>query len=149
MTSSFRIDAKAVEQLASILNKTELSEIEYEDNGMRIRVAKNTTVVATQHVSQLPIPTVVPVQAQVPVAPALHPGVIKSPMVGTVYLAQEPGTPPFVKVGDHVNSGQTLLIIEAMKVMNPIKANKSGKIIEIFAKDAQPVEFGEPLVIIE
>lgn len=148
MSAHFKIDGEAIKKLAEILEETNLTEIEYEDNGRRVRVAKQQQAMAAVAAP------VVAATAPAPVAEAVsstanHPGTVKSPMVGMVYVAGEPGAAPFVKVGDSVNAGQTLLIIEAMKVMNPIKAAKSGKIKHIFIQDAQPVEFGEPLLIIE
>lgn len=154
MTRKFTIDGDAVRQLANILVETDLSEIEYEDDGRRVRVAR--AVAATAMVTPVAAPTVV----SAPVTPAIdtpapvadvskHPGLVKSPLVGTAYIAPEPGASPFVSVGASVTAGQTLLIIEAMKVMNPIKATKSGKISQIFVTDGQPIEFDEPLMIIE
>ena len=148
------IDTRLVRRLAGILNDTGLSEIEVERGGLKIRVARTVTAAATVvHAAPAPI------AAQAPAAPAaephftgeaLPPGeVVKSPMVGTVYLAPQPGANPFVKVGDKVNQGQTLLIIEAMKTMNPIPAPKAGVVRAILAEDGQPVEFGEPLAVIE
>lgn len=150
MSTKFNIDGEAIRQLADILSDTDLSEIEYEDDGRRIRVAR-TLSAPTVTVPVAPMPPVVDHKPAAPTAPdpLVHPGVVKSPMVGTIYLSPEPGTAAFVKVGDSVQVGQTLLIIEAMKVMNPIKAPRAGKITQIFAQDASPVEFGEPLMIIE
>jgi acetyl-CoA carboxylase biotin carboxyl carrier protein len=141
------IDARLVRKLADILKDTGLSEIEVEHAGLKIRVARELTVAAqaTQYV-QAPA-----AQAYAPApAPAAHAGeAVKSPMVGTVYLSPQPGADAFIKVGDTVTAGQTLLIVEAMKTMNPISAPKAGKVVEILVADAQPVEFGEPLVIVE
>jgi acetyl-CoA carboxylase biotin carboxyl carrier protein len=151
MTRNFEIDGDAIRQLANILVETDLSEIEYEDNGKRVRVAR--TVAAAAMV--MPAPALAPsTPSPTPETPtktdaASHPGAVKSPLVGTVYVASEPGVPPFVSVGDSVSVGQTLLIIEAMKVMNPIKATRAGQVKQIFVTDSQPVEFGEPLLIIE
>lgn len=152
MAGKFNIDGDAIRQLAEILVETDLSEIEYESDGSRVRVARNVQMVATLPSATgaaMPqtIPASTPVEASQDIA--THPGAIKSPMVGTVYSAPEPGAAAFVKVGDTVSVGQTLLIIEAMKVMNPIKSVKSGKVTQILFKDAQPVEYGEPLLIIE
>ena len=136
------------------LKETDLSEIEYELEEGRIRVARNIT---QQGVTPTPVnvPTQV-MQQDAPTAkaetssdPASHPGTIKAPMVGTAYLSPQPDAAPFIKEGSSITEGDTLLILEAMKVMNPIKAPKSGKILKIFVQDAAPVEFGEPLVIIE
>lgn len=149
MSSKFFIDGEAIRKLAEILVDTDLTEIEYEDDGRRIRVGRKQEVAtfAPQVVASaapLPQPSEAPSKGA-----DNHHNAIKSPMVGTVYVAPEPGTPPFVKIGDMVSVGQTLLIIEAMKVMNPIKAPRAGKIINIFVKDGTPVEFGEPLLVIE
>ncbi len=155
------IDARLVRKLADILKDTGLSEIEVEHAGLKIRVARELTVAAqaTQYVqapaAQAYAPAPAPVaaapaaEAAAP-APAAHAGeAVKSPMVGTVYLSPQPGADAFIKVGDTVTAGQTLLIVEAMKTMNPISAPKAGKVVEILVADAQPVEFGEPLVIVE
>ncbi|AJY46382.1 acetyl-CoA carboxylase biotin carboxyl carrier protein [Martelella endophytica] len=150
------IDAKLVRELAVILNDTELTEIEVEQDGLRIRVAREL-MAAPQTVAYAPAPAAAaapaPAAAAAP-APAAAPArnfdnAIKAPMVGTVYLAPAPGARPFIEVGANVKEGQTLLIIEAMKTMNQIPAPKSGKIVEILVDDAQPVEFDEPLVVIE
>lgn len=153
------IDARLVRKLADILKDTGLTEIEVEHVGLKIRVAREVTVAPAAYVQAAPAPIAAPVAAAAAPAaaveaPAAAPAAargdaVKSPMVGTVYLASQPGADPFVKVGDTVNVGQTLLIVEAMKTMNPIAATKGGKIVEILVADAQPVEFGEPLVIIE
>lgn len=154
MTRKFIIDGDAVRQLANILVETDLSEIEYEDDGRRVRVAR--AVATTTMVAPIATPAAVsapttPTQSTpAPVADiSKHPGLVKSPLVGTAYIAPEPGAAPFVSVGASVTAGQTLLIIEAMKVMNPIKATKSGKVSQIFVTDGQPIEFDEPLMIIE
>jgi acetyl-CoA carboxylase biotin carboxyl carrier protein len=149
-------DARLVRKLADILTETGLSEIEVEQGALKIRVAKTVTQ-AVHHVAA-PAPAAVaahaPAAAHNPApaaeAPAAARGdAVKSPMVGTVYLQPNPGSPAFVKVGDSVDAGQTLFIIEAMKTMNPIPAPKAGKIVQILVDDATPVEFGEPLAIIE
>ncbi|MBW8814663.1 MAG: acetyl-CoA carboxylase biotin carboxyl carrier protein [Caulobacterales bacterium] len=151
------IDARLVRKLADILTETGLSEIEVEHSGLKIRVAKTLTAAPMQYAApvahQAPAP-VAAAAASAPAAaaeaPAAHRGdAVKSPMVGTVYLQPNPGSPAFVKVGDTVEAGQTLFIVEAMKTMNPIPAPRAGKILEILIEDAQPVEFGEPLAIIE
>ena len=154
MAGKFNIDGDAIRQLAEILVETDLTEIEYESDSSRVRVARNVQMVATIPTPQTIIaPTL---NSSVPGTTSAaeadfhnHPGAIKSPMVGTVYSAPEPGAAAFVRVGDTINIGQTLLIIEAMKVLNPIKALKAGKITHILFADAQPVEYGEPLLIIE
>ena len=151
------IDARLVRRLADILTETGLSEIEVEHSGLKIRVAKTLTAGPTQLTyAPAPVATVPVAVASAPaptasaeVAPARAAGdVVKSPMVGSVYLQPEPAAEPFVKVGDTVTAGQTLMIIEAMKTMNPIPAPKAGKIVEILVEDGQPVEFGEPLAVI-
>lgn len=159
MSDKFNIDGEAIRRLADILVETDLTEIEYEDDGCRIRVAKNGVPVTSHAVvapasAAQPSPQLSAVPAQdapvaAPVDPGAHPGAVKAPMVGTAYLAQEPGAAPFVKKGDKVSAGQPLLIIEAMKVMNQIKAEKAGTIKDVLIQDASPVEFGEPLLIIE
>ncbi len=153
MAGKFKIDGDAVRHLAEILIDTNLTEIEYEDDGHRIRVSRGGGVqaatVMTPH-EATPAPGVAETTAAPPPLPlSNHPGTIKSPMVGTAYMCAEPGAAPFVKTGDAVTVGQTLMIIEAMKVMNPIKAAQPGKVIQIFAQEGTPVEFGEPLMVIE
>lgn len=152
------IDSRLVRKLADILTETGLSEIEVEHGGLKIRVAKNLVAAPVTHYAPAPVqmaaaPAAAPAAAApaaAPAAPARAAGEeVKSPMVGTVYLQPSPGSPAFVKVGDTVEAGQTLFIIEAMKTMNPVPAPRAGKIVEILIGDAQPVEFGEPLAIIE
>jgi acetyl-CoA carboxylase biotin carboxyl carrier protein len=151
------IDARLVRRLADILTETGLSEIEVEHAGLKIRVAKTLTAAPAQAVYAAPAVAPAPSAHAAPVAAApadaapaqVRGDAVKSPMVGTVYLQPEPGAEPFVKVGDTVAAGQTLMIIEAMKTMNPIPAPKAGKIAAILVEDGQPVEFGEPLVAIE
>jgi acetyl-CoA carboxylase biotin carboxyl carrier protein len=148
------IDTRLVRRLAAILKETGLTEIEVEQGALRIRVAREMTVAAAP-LAYAPAPAPVaaaPVSAPAAeaAAPGLPPGeVVKSPMVGTVYLQPEPGSDPFVKVGDSVAAGQTLLIIEAMKTMNPIPAPKAGVVRALMVIDGDPVEFGEPLAVIE
>ena len=154
------IDTSLVRQLADILNDTSLTEIEVERGELRIRVAREVTAVPVVQYAAAPMQAA-PVAAAAPAAaPAAMPSdpativakageTVKSPMVGTVYLQASPEAPPFIKAGDTVKKGQTLLIVEAMKTMNPIPAPRAGKIVEILVEDAQPVEFGEPLAIIE
>ena len=141
------VDADAVRELAELLTETGLSEIEIEHNGARIRVARHSGP-AMMHAPLVASSATAPA-AEAPAAPkGPHPGAVPSPMVGTVYVAPEPGKPAFVKVGDTVKEGDTLLIVEAMKTMNPITAPRSGKIHEICVTDAQPVEFGQTLLVI-
>jgi acetyl-CoA carboxylase biotin carboxyl carrier protein len=146
------IDTRLVRRLAGILNDTGLSEIEVERGGLKIRVSRTLTAapVAVQAPAAPPAAPAAPAAQPEFAGEALPPGeVVKSPMVGTVYLQPQPGANPFVKVGDTVTQGQTLLIIEAMKTMNPIPAPKAGVVRAVLAEDGQPVEFGEPLAVIE
>lgn len=147
--ASFDIDGDLVRKLADLLRETGLSEIEFAEGEKRIRVTRPTAAQAVAvHAPVAAAPA--PVAAAAPAGkPASHPGAVTSPMVGTAYAAPEPGSAPFVRVGDTVKAGQTVLIIEAMKVMNPIKAPRGGTVSEIFISDGQPVEFGEVLMIIE
>ena len=145
------IDTDYVAKLAELLQRTGLTEIEISEGDARVRVVKKPAPVYEAHVSPRPAPAL-PVAAEADVAPApevAHPGTVSSPMVGTVYLYPEPGADPFVTPGQTVSEGQTLLIIEAMKVMNQIRAPRSGRIGRIFVENATPVEFGEPLLVIE
>ena len=149
------IDARMVRKLADILTDTGLSEIEVECDGLKIRVAKTLTSAPIQYAAApAPVAAVAAPAAAAPTGEAAAPerrkgDVVNSPMVGTVYLQPQPDAPAFVKVGDMVSAGQTLMIVEAMKTMNPIPAPKAGKVVEIIVEDGQPVEFGEPLVVIE
>ena len=150
---AMQVDTDLVRQLAEMLNESELSEIEVQDGDRRI-VVKRQLAVAMQ---AAPAPVAAPAApaaapaaaAPAEVAPAAHPGAVKSPMVGTVYLSGEPGAKPFVQVGAKVSEGDTLVIIEAMKVMNPITATRAGTVKQVLVQNAQPVEFDQPLVIIE
>ncbi len=148
--SQHQLDSELIRNLASLLDETKLTEIEYQRDNVRIRVARN---LPPQSVALPPVPVAAPVAIAVaPVAapaPADHPGMVPSPMVGMVYLAAEPGARPFIAVGDTVQKGQTLLIIEAMKVMNPLPSPRTGVVKEIVVTDGKPIEYGEPLVIIE
>ncbi len=161
MAPQVKIDTEAVRALAELLRETDLTEIEYQENSTRIKVLRT--------VQQAVVP-VAPIQAPAQNASAAaadstssaessgsakedswagHPGTVSAQMVGTVYLAPGPGSDPFVTVGSKVEEGQTLFIIEAMKVMNMIKAPKSGTVKHIFVKDAQPVEYGDPIIVID
>lgn len=144
-----QVDLKLVRQLAELLDETALSEIEVEEGGRKIRVARTVTgvAVATPVAAPVPAPVAAPVAPAAPVGD--HPGTVKSPMVGTAYLTPEPDAAPFVTVGSAVKEGDTLLIIEAMKVMNPIVAPRGGKVTQILVGSGQPVEFDQPLVVIE
>jgi acetyl-CoA carboxylase biotin carboxyl carrier protein len=148
------IDTRLVRKLAGILKDTGLTEIEVESGGLRIRVAREVQVAAAPLAlaPALAAPATAPAaraDSASAAAPQYEGDVVNSPMVGTVYLAPQPGADAFIKVGQTVTEGQTLLIVEAMKTMNPIPAPRAGKIVEILVADAQPVEFGEPLVVIE
>jgi acetyl-CoA carboxylase biotin carboxyl carrier protein len=149
-----RVDTALVKELAELLSANELTEIEVEDGGRKIRVKRDAAPV----MAYAPAPAVA--AAPSPAAPAAAPAAdaapaaapvdaVKSPMVGTAYLSSEPGAKPFIAVGASVKQGDTLLIIEAMKVMNPIQAPKAGKVTQILVGDSQPVEFDQPLVVIE
>ena len=142
---------KTIKDLAELLSDTGLTEIEIETGDMRIKVARQGTAVSAVVPAPAPVAPAPEAAAEAAPAPAPtdHPGGVKSPMVGTAYLAPEPGAANFVKVGDTVNEGQTILIVEAMKTMNPISAPKSGKVTQIFISNEQPVEFDEVLMIIE
>jgi acetyl-CoA carboxylase biotin carboxyl carrier protein len=145
----FTIDGALVRTLAGLLDETGLSEIEYAVGDRRIRVARAAAPV-TALVPAGPAVAALAGAAAAPSAGAAeHPGAVKSPMVGTVYLAPQPGAPAFVKVGDKVAEGDVLLIIEAMKVMNQIRAPRAGRVAEIAVGDGSPVEFGQVLVILE
>jgi acetyl-CoA carboxylase biotin carboxyl carrier protein len=139
-------DSALIRELALLLDETNLTEIEIERAGLRVRVARNISIAAAMPASYQPA---VPVAAAGPAPVAEHPGVVPSPMVGTVYWASEPGAKPFVEVGSKVTAGQTLVIIEAMKTMNQIPSPRAGTVTQILIEDGQPVEYGEPLVIIE
>lgn len=152
-TSTASDDSAMIRELALLLDETNLTEIEVERAGLRVRVARNISVTAAMPSNYQPAPQYAPAQASAAVAPpvesAKHPGAVPSPMVGTVYWASEPGARPFVEVGTKVAVGQTLVIIEAMKTMNQIPAPRAGTVTQILVEDGAPVEFGEPLVIIE
>ena len=145
------IDQKTIRDLADILNETNLTEIEVEQDNMRIRVSRHVAAPAVQQYAAVPAAAPIaaaPAAATAPAAEAAR-NAVPSPMVGTVYLAAAPGAEPFIEVGAKVREGQTLLIIEAMKTMNQIPAPRSGTVTAILVENSQPVEFGEPLVVIE
>jgi acetyl-CoA carboxylase biotin carboxyl carrier protein len=135
-TGGMQVDTKLVRELAELLNDTGLSEIEVEDGDRKIKVARTINAVAAAPVAEA-APAAIPANA------------VKSPMVGTAYLTPEPGAAPFVSVGDKVSAGATLLIVEAMKVMNPITAPNGGTVKAVFVESGQPVEFDQPLMVIE
>ncbi len=154
-SAGMNIDSKLVRELAELLNETGLSEIEVEDGDRKIKVARQLTAAAAApvHVAAASASHAAPAlplaAAPAPAAvPAEDPNAVKSPMVGTVYLAAEPGAAPFISVGQSVKAGDTLVIIEAMKVMNPITAATGGTVTAILVDNAQPVEFDQPLVVI-
>lgn len=144
-------DSALIRELALLLDETNLTEIEIERAGLRVRVARNISIAASvpANVQAVAIPAAA-AAAPAPVTDvSAHPGVVPSPMVGTAYRASEPGAKPFIEVGSRVSVGETLLIIEAMKTMNQIPSPRAGIVTQILVEDGQPVEFGEPLVIIE
>ena len=154
--AKFEMDTEFIRKLAKLLEETNLGEIEMADGDRKIRVARPAVPGFATPMAAAPI-SAPPVAAAPDAAPAAaltgdpskHPGVVKSPMVGTAYLSPEPGKPVFVHVGDKVTAGQTLLIIEAMKTFNPIKAPTAGTVTQILIDNAHPVEFGEPLMVVE
>ncbi|MDP3737066.1 MAG: acetyl-CoA carboxylase biotin carboxyl carrier protein [Hyphomonadaceae bacterium] len=149
---SGRFDTGLIRELAAILREADLGEIEIEQGGLRIKVVKPEQKVVQYASAPAHAPAAAAPAAAAPAAKAAprdHPGALKSPMVGTVYLQAEEGAPAFVKVGDTVTEGQTIVLVEAMKTFNPVLSNRAGKITQILVKNQQPVEFGEPLVIIE
>jgi len=149
-----KIDSKAIKELAGLLDETDLNEIEVADGDQSIRVSRGGGVYASAPAAA---PVVMNSDPAVPQMASVstdnvagsHPGAVTSPMVGTAYLQSEPGSPAFASVGDTVKAGDTLVIIEAMKVMNPIKAEKGGTVTQVLVGDAQPVEFGDVLMVIE
>jgi acetyl-CoA carboxylase biotin carboxyl carrier protein len=146
------VDHALIRELTKLLDETGLTEIEIEQDGQRVRVARNAVVAAapaTPRAAAAPVPQPMAEAAKAPLDPSKHPGVVTSPMVGTAYVAPEPGGKPFIEIGGQVKVGDTLLVVEAMKTMNQIPAPRAGTVIQILFEDGQPVEFGEPLVIIE
>jgi len=144
------IDHDVIRQLAKLLEETGLTEIAIEQNGVSLRVARNLTAAAPRaRPPELAVPVSGASPATAPIDRAQHPGLVASPMVGTAYLGPAPGARPFVEVGSQVKAGETLLIIEAMKTMNQIPAPRAGTVIQIVVEDGQPVEYGQPLLIIE
>jgi acetyl-CoA carboxylase biotin carboxyl carrier protein len=161
-SEGIRIDSNQVRELAELLNETSLTEIEIEDGNRSIRVARQQTVAAPAPMMQqaapamaAPAPLAAPAPAPAAAAPAAEAAApssanaILSPMVGTAYLSPSPEADPFIKLGDTVKEGDEILIVEAMKVMNPILADRSGKVIEILVESGQPVEFNQPLITVE
>ena len=150
---AIKIDRDAIRELAEILNDTGLTEIEVEEKDAKIRVTKGSVQMSAVAAPMAAPAAAAPVAAASTEAPAAvdatHPGAVTSPMVGTAYHAPEPGAAPFIEVGKKISAGDTVMIVEAMKVMNPIKADKSGTVTQILADDASPVEFGDVLAVIE
>ena len=152
MPNKLDIDEKLLRKLADILTETGLTEIEYEVGDQRVRVARGGIATVTHHAPMAHghATATASAPAAAPAGkPGDAPGTVKSPMVGTVYTGPEPGKAPFVKVGDKVREGQTLLIIEAMKVMNSLPSPRAGTVTAVLVSDGQPVEYGEPLLVIE
>jgi acetyl-CoA carboxylase biotin carboxyl carrier protein len=144
------VDRELIHELTQLLDETGLNEIEIEQDGKRVRVARAAAVAAGPAAVRVEVAPQAGAEAAVkPIDPSKHPGVVISPMVGTAYAAGEPGGKPFIDIGSKVKVGDTLLIVEAMKTMNQIPAPRGGTVIQILFEDGQPVEFGEPLVIIE
>jgi acetyl-CoA carboxylase biotin carboxyl carrier protein len=141
------VDHELIHELTRLLDETGLTEIEIEHDGQRVRVARMPAAVAAPR-AEMPLQPVGELAAA-PLDLSKHPGVVISPMVGTAYAAPEPGAKPFIDIGSKVKAGDTLLVVEAMKTMNQIPAPRAGTVIQILFEDGQPVEFGEPLVIIE
>ena len=150
-------DAEVIRSLAGLLSETGLTEIEYSIGDHRIRVAREPAGKAAPaanghangHIPSVPEPSPAPASEPASKNGVDHPGTVTSPMVGVAYLAPQPGATPFVRVGEHISEGQTLLIIEAMKVMNQIRAPRAGRLVQVFVDDADPVEYGAPLMLIE
>jgi acetyl-CoA carboxylase biotin carboxyl carrier protein len=144
------IDPDVIRALADILKETDLSEIEVEQKGLRVRVARNLTIAANVGYAAAPTASMaaVPVAAA-PAKPVNAAGAVTSPMVGTAYRSPAPDKPPFIEIGAQVRQGQTLLVIEAMKTFNDIPATRAGTVVEILFENGEPVEFGQPLVVIE
>ncbi|GBD49344.1 acetyl-CoA carboxylase biotin carboxyl carrier protein [Methylopila sp. Yamaguchi] len=153
LPSKASIDQELIRELAKLLSENDLTEIEIEHDQLRVRVARHLSAApTTAYVGALTAAPASPAAAPVaaaPTDPAKHPGVVLSPMVGTAYMSPEPGARAFVEVGQTVRQGQTLLIVEAMKTMNAIPATRAGIVREILIADGQPVEFGEPLLIVD
>ncbi len=151
---AMKVDVGLVRQLAELLDTTQLTEIEVEDGDRKIRVARKVSAAAAPAVHYAPAPAAAPVAApaaaaEAPATAPSHANAVRSPMVGTVYLAAEPGAAPFIAAGTQVKAGDTLLIVEAMKVMNPITAPAAGTVKAVLVENGQPVEFDQPLVVVE
>jgi acetyl-CoA carboxylase biotin carboxyl carrier protein len=146
---AFDIDPDTIRKLALLMTETGLSEIEMAEGERRVRVSRAISAAPIHVAAPAKIEAPLPAAAPSAVNPVGHPGAVTSPMVGTAYLQAEPGSPPFASVGDTVRVGDTLLIIEAMKVMNPIKSPRGGIVTHVLVTDGQPVEYGEPMMIVE
>lgn len=144
--AEFDIDGDLVRKLSALLDETGLVELEYTEGDRKIRISRAAAATAAAMPAAAPAATAA---APEPEAAAGHPGAVTAPMVGTVYIAPEPGADPFVRVGDTVTEGQTLLLIEAMKTYNPIRAPRAGRVTRILVSDATPVEYGEELLVLE
>ena len=142
-----QIDDELVRRLAALLTETNLTEIEYEVGGLRLRVARGATPLAA-HMAPATVAAPVPGVPPAPTGPVVHNGAVNSPMVGVAYRGAEPGAKPYVAEGDQVAEGETLMLIEAMKTFNPIMAPRAGRVVRFLVGDGQPVEFGEPLLIL-
>jgi acetyl-CoA carboxylase biotin carboxyl carrier protein len=152
MTTSSKkptVNAEIIRELASLLDETGLTEIEYGSGDLRVRVAKTAAPTSVMVAAPASAPARSGAAGGEADPVVDHPGLVASPMVGVAYTAAEPESPPFVKIGDTVAVGDTILLIEAMKVFNPIKAPHSGRVSQVFVANGTPVEFGEPLMIIE
>jgi acetyl-CoA carboxylase biotin carboxyl carrier protein len=149
MPKTLEVDHEVIRELARLLDETGLTEIAIEQDGVSVRVARHTGAAAPPRGRAADAAVAVPAPAVPPVEPTQHPGLVASPLVGTAYRAPEPGARPFVDIGSPVKAGDTLLIIEAMKTMNQIPAPRAGTVMQILVEDGQPVEYGEPLMIIE
>ena len=154
-TAKTKLDTGLVRELAAILREADLGEVEIEHDGLRIRVSKPAAPVMQSAVMAAPVASApaaaaaAPAAAVAPAAPAVSDNAIKSPMVGTVYLSPEPGAKQFFNIGDKVKKGDTLMLVEAMKTFNPVEADRAGTLTALYVTDSQPVEFGEPLALIE
>jgi acetyl-CoA carboxylase biotin carboxyl carrier protein len=150
MPKTLEVDHEVIRELARLLDETGLTEIAIERDGVSVRVARTGAAALPRgRAADAAVAVPVPAPAVAPVEPSQHPGLVASPMVGTAYRAPEPGARPFVDIGSPVKTGDTLLIIEAMKTMNQIPAPRAGTVIQVLVEDGQPVEYGEPLMIIE
>lgn len=158
-TAKTSYETTLVEDLAKLINEHNLAEIEYDTDGLRLRLTR--TIAVPTAAAAVPVPVAAAAPTAAPAAPAAspfaadsddysnHPGVVKSPMVGVIYASPEPNAAPYVSVGDMVSADQTLFLVEAMKTFNPVKAPKAGKVVKILVSDRSPVEYDEPLLILE